>query len=616
MMIDEQNYDTNQKPDLPKILSSLSSIIFDMDNMLPRTLSPKNDDRLPNRQTILLPQLDPPQSNNDNRLPNRLTTTLPQLNPPYYQKNDRFLPWTESPFLPKLDHQRYPKNNRRLKKNNKLYSIESIGNQTITADDIMIQKFHHRIKKETTSINSTPLMAMVNSIPTATIYTTVPTNENRETLRESANQMISDSLQIREPQPKLRLKYIRKLLRSPYQLTITIEGNVGAGKTTLIEALDTIIPLKTVTLREPLEKWTNINGINLLQLAYDDPTKWATTFQSFVMSTMITNHLLPTNGKTKIMERSIFSARYCFNEHHKATGNINEVDFMILDQWFELITTRMHFPVDFTIYLQTSPNITMQRIQQRKRPEENNMDIATITNIHNLHENWLIKNQFPHTREIIILDGNQNPDSVLIQLNEALKHIHHHNKRMKIERHLKQLIPSHVGEYIKIDTFSIKDETYYTALDQYSRYVFLQVATEQQTEEIFLRIFGLFSNCQHCITHDEPIFTSPVVQNILKAGNIDHITIIGQSTSQTKTKTQQFYQALIELNEHLGNPRIEIQNILLNSIIDYNNTIHEVTNAKPIDVLFHQEDFPEIPNLLKKARDDIIEIETNLFQRN
>ena len=87
------------------------------------------------------------------------------------------------------------------------------------------------------------------------------------------------------------------------------------------------INLKVLT--EPVHLWRDLNGANLLDLMYADPAKWAYPFHSYVQLTMLQNHLeiaqhgLGVNDNTptsdehfiSIMERSLFSARYCFVEN-------------------------------------------------------------------------------------------------------------------------------------------------------------------------------------------------------------------------------------------------------------------------------------------------------------
>lgn len=43
---------------------------------------------------------------------------------------------------------------------------------------------------------------------------------------------------------------------------------------------------------------------------YEDPKKWSFSFQSYVQFTMLQQHMYQANKAIKIMERSIYSARY------------------------------------------------------------------------------------------------------------------------------------------------------------------------------------------------------------------------------------------------------------------------------------------------------------------
>jgi deoxyadenosine/deoxycytidine kinase len=84
---------------------------------------------------------------------------------------------------------------------------------------------------------------------------------------------------------------------------------------------------------EPVHLWRNLEGHNLLDLMYEDPVKWAFPFHSYVQLTMLENHMElnkyassnsmgDENGcfgmddlHINIMERSLYSAKYCFAEN-------------------------------------------------------------------------------------------------------------------------------------------------------------------------------------------------------------------------------------------------------------------------------------------------------------
>lgn len=79
---------------------------------------------------------------------------------------------------------------------------------------------------------------------------------------------------------------------------------------------------------------------------YKDPVKWAMTFQSYVTMTMLDMHRRPTATPVKLMERSVFSARYCFVEHMMRTGTLHPAQFAVLDEWFRFIHREIPIDVD------------------------------------------------------------------------------------------------------------------------------------------------------------------------------------------------------------------------------------------------------------------------------
>ena len=54
---------------------------------------------------------------------------------------------------------------------------------------------------------------------------------------------------------------------------VSIEGNIGAGKTTLLNLLNIEV------IKEPVEEWQDLGGASILKRYYQDPKRWAFTFQ-------------------------------------------------------------------------------------------------------------------------------------------------------------------------------------------------------------------------------------------------------------------------------------------------------------------------------------------------
>ncbi|KAG1926699.1 thymidine kinase 2, mitochondrial [Pimephales promelas] len=111
--------------------------------------------------------------------------------------------------------------------------------------------------------------------------------------------------------------------------------------------------------------YTNMQG-----LMYQDPTRWGLTLQTYVQLTMLDRHVKPMSLPIRMLERSIYSAKYIFVENLFKSGKMPEVDFAVLSEWFEWIIKNIAIPVDLIVYLQTSPQTCYERLKQRCREEE------------------------------------------------------------------------------------------------------------------------------------------------------------------------------------------------------------------------------------------------------
>lgn len=101
-------------------------------------------------------------------------------------------------------------------------------------------------------------------------------------------------------------------------LLLSIEGNIGAGKTTLIKILKAILDLQLEVIEEPITEWKNIKGNgsdnanNLLDSFYKDPTRWSYAFQSYCFFTRLRDwHKTKNSSKNGVylFERSVYSDR-------------------------------------------------------------------------------------------------------------------------------------------------------------------------------------------------------------------------------------------------------------------------------------------------------------------
>ncbi|XP_068626210.1 deoxynucleoside kinase isoform X2 [Battus philenor] len=198
--------------------------------------------------------------------------------------------------------------------------------------------------------------------------------------------------------------------------TVFVEGNIGSGKTTFLEHFRQFEDITLLT--EPVEEWRNLRGWNLLDLMYKEPAKWAMTFQAYVSLTMLEMHRRTTSTPVKLMERSIYSARYCFVEQMMRTGTLHPAQFAVLDEWFRFIHQQIPIEADLIVYLKTTPSIVHERIKKRARSEEQCVPLSYIEALHKLHEDWLINRTFAECpAPVLVLDA----DLDLSQITEEYK---------------------------------------------------------------------------------------------------------------------------------------------------------------------------------------------------
>ena len=61
--------------------------------------------------------------------------------------------------------------------------------------------------------------------------------------------------------------------------------------------------------QEPVPRWCDVDGHNLLSLLYQDPQKWSFSFQSMVQLTRLQIMTRPPQGRVKLIERSLQNNR-------------------------------------------------------------------------------------------------------------------------------------------------------------------------------------------------------------------------------------------------------------------------------------------------------------------
>ena len=184
--------------------------------------------------------------------------------------------------------------------------------------------------------------------------------------------------------------------------TISVEGNIGAGKSTFIDFIQDLEDIKVA--KEPLHEWQNVNGQNLLNRMYKFPKENTFLFQVLALLTIVRDHLTHKYcaTKTRVVER--FMGSRCFIKNAHKNGHLTDAENMVLSDWRTFLENcpLIDMKADLIIYLRTSPEKAYQRIKKRNREEELNISYEYIQQLHDYHEEWLMDHTSVDHRVIVI----------------------------------------------------------------------------------------------------------------------------------------------------------------------------------------------------------------------
>ncbi len=170
-----------------------------------------------------------------------------------------------------------------------------------------------------------------------------------------------------------------------------LEGNIGAGKSSVVNIFNGIKNVKAV--QESVKIWEELG---ILKDFYTDPKKYALLFQSVAFATRLassaTSLIDNSESRVVIAERSVWADRYCFAENLAEDGTMTDKEIKIYQIWHRiLINGHLDKTVpDVIIYLRASPETCKRRQEIRARKSEDQIPLEYFQKLHNKHEEWLL----------------------------------------------------------------------------------------------------------------------------------------------------------------------------------------------------------------------------------
>ena len=215
---------------------------------------------------------------------------------------------------------------------------------------------------------------------------------------------------------------------------ISIEGNIGSGKSTLISNLKNYFKNNNnvIFLKEPVDEWSNIKdekGVTILEKFYADQEKYSFSFQMMAYISrlkLLRDTIKDINfdiQKTKnilsdydcsglkstkyfiITERSLFTDKMVFAKMLYDTGKIEFINYQIYLNWFN--TFAEEFQVNNIIYVKANPETCYERVSKRHRGGEDKIPLAYLETCNKYPDNMLDKTQIDCVcKNQLVLDGN------------------------------------------------------------------------------------------------------------------------------------------------------------------------------------------------------------------
>jgi deoxyadenosine/deoxycytidine kinase len=168
---------------------------------------------------------------------------------------------------------------------------------------------------------------------------------------------------------------------------ISIEGNIGSGKTTILENLEKSLEHdpSILFLREPLDVWESVKdsktGENILQKFYANPEKYAFAFQVMAYATrlsMVRDAIKIGDGQYRaiVLERSLAADKRIFAKMLYDDGKIDDVCYQIYQKFYKEFSDEVG--LDGIVYIDADAEICKQRVEKRSRQGEDGIPLEYV----------------------------------------------------------------------------------------------------------------------------------------------------------------------------------------------------------------------------------------------
>ena len=162
---------------------------------------------------------------------------------------------------------------------------------------------------------------------------------------------------------------------------IAVAGNIGVGKSTLVELL--CVRLGWEPFYEPVTENPYLEDF------YNDMSAWSFHSQVYFLTHRLRSHYkLGQHPSSVVQDRSVYEDAEIFAHNLFLQGYINQRDYQTYRELYET-TSRLLPPPDLVVYLRASVPTLQNRISSRGRGYEQTITAEYLQGLNNLYEHWI-----------------------------------------------------------------------------------------------------------------------------------------------------------------------------------------------------------------------------------
>jgi deoxyadenosine/deoxycytidine kinase len=203
------------------------------------------------------------------------------------------------------------------------------------------------------------------------------------------------------------------------QKTIAIAGNIGSGKSSLVEFLSRSYGIRP--FYEPNDENPYLPDF------YADMKRWAFHSQLYFLSNKFRMHQeLDRMGGVVVLDRTIFEDAEIFATALHRMRKLNGRDWDTYWNFYQIILNAIR-PPDLMIYLRCSMRTIRKRIRLRGRAMEQGIPLSYLKHLERLYEEWI---------------GHYSMGEVLVLDSGKLDYIHDMVDCLDVMERVEALLPS------------------------------------------------------------------------------------------------------------------------------------------------------------------------------